>query len=202
MLPWTTATRIVSPDDASEPSRDAPAAPHRAARRRRPAPRRHSAGPSRVARSINDDERRRRRRQREQEREAVDAGHARELSDRQHGHLAVAEQRPGKAVPDVLPAKLGCHPDRRRAQDRGTHTERPPKPSDGHGERGGKERQIRDEQRRDEERNRRWQPAERRHRLDEPVEGPGEVAGAGEQTEEERARATFALRRLRTYQRQ
>ncbi len=147
---------------------------------------------------VHNDQRRRRRCQHEQEREAVHARHARELSDRQHGHLAVSKQGPGKAVPDVLTAKLGCHPDRRRAQDRGMNTERPPKSSDGHSERRGKERQIRDEERRDEERNRSWQPAERRHRLDEPIEGSGEVADAGEKAQDERA--PRRPRRARTYQ--
>ncbi len=183
---------------------DTPAAPHRAPGdedrhhdRRRPS---FPAAPIRLPgpSPVHNEQRDRRRRQHEQEREAVHARHACELSDRQHGHLAVSKQGPGKAVPDVLTAKLGCHPNRRRAQDRGMNTERPPKSSDGHGERRGKQRQIGDEERRDEERNRSWQAAERGHRLDEPIEGSGEVADAGEQAQEERA--PRRPRRARTYQ--
>ena len=102
--------------------RDAPAAPDRGAGDE--ARNDHGDGPAPLP-LVHDNECHGGGREREQEREAVDAGHARQLSDRQHRDLTVAEQRPGKAVPDVLAAELACHPDRRGAQDRGAHTKRP-----------------------------------------------------------------------------
>ncbi len=56
-------------------------------------------------------------RRRQQRRQPEDAGDACQLRDRQHRHLAVAEQHPGKSAEDGQPAVLGRHPHRRCQPD-------------------------------------------------------------------------------------
>ena len=89
------------------------------------AARRRAAAPARPRRAH----------EREQRRQSVDADDAGDLRDRQHRDLAVAEQRPGKAVPDVLPSQLGRHPGRRGQRERGAAAHAAPAARDDHGER-------------------------------------------------------------------
>ncbi len=125
-------------------------------------------------------------RPREQRGQSVDPGQARQLGNRQPRDLAVAEERPRKAVPDVLASELRGNPCRRR-QQRGGGSEGPRKPAHHEGKHAGEKREVGNEQQGDDEGQRRRQPAKGRHRLDEPVEGASEVDGAGSQSQRERA---------------
>ena len=184
MFACSTATRTGVAGAEQRRVRQTRPAPDRACPRRARATAGATPPPPAVA--LDDDVRRRSGGQRQQQREAIDAGDARQLGDRQPGHLAVAEQRPRKPVPHVLPPELGRDPGRRGEQRRrGPH--RPRAARDHHRTRRRKQRQICHEQERGEHRHRSRQAAERRHRLDEPVERDGEVDAAGEEAERERA---------------
>ena len=138
--PARTATRTrLARASASDPSRDARSVPSTPTPRRAAATHRRDA-PSAARPRSTITQRDRGRRQREQRREAVDARHARELRDRQHRHLAVAEQRPREAVPDVLPPELGRDPDAARRSSARPCAERSSQPRHDQRERRGKER--------------------------------------------------------------
>ena len=117
---------------------------------------------------------RRRGGERQQRREPVDAGDAGELRDGQHRRPGCSREAPRESRPNVLAPQLGRHPHgAARAAPRSVR--RPEKPRTDHGEGRGKKREVGDEQRRREHRDRRREPAEGRHRLDEPVQRAGEV---------------------------
>ena len=81
----------------------------------------------------------------EENREAVDASHARELRDRQHRDLAVARSAQGNPSQTYW-VPLGRDPHRRRATGPPNARPRSPQARDHHGKRRGKEREIRDQQ--------------------------------------------------------
>ena len=111
-------------------------------------------GHDRPARSRDHDVRERRADERDQCGHAEDADDARELRDRQHRGLAVPEQQPRKAAPEIRAAQLCRHPDGRREQNRAPSV-LGAEPSEAQRKQRGKQRQIRDEQRGDHDADRR-----------------------------------------------
>ncbi len=149
------------------------------------ADRRHGDAPSHRA-SIDQHKSQRCRNHREQSREAVHADKRRQLRNRQRRHLAVAEERPRKAVPDILAAKFRGHPDGRRQQER-TESEPAMQKVQDERESRWKEREVGDQHAGSEDRTRRRKSTERRHRGHQPIQRACEVDGAAREAEQERA---------------
>jgi hypothetical protein len=121
----------------------------------------------------------------QQHREAVHAHEAGPLRDRQHGHLAVAEQRPGEAAPDVGASQFAGRPHGGRQQQR-ARAHRPAATSDRPRGEPGEQREIRHEQERHDDGQRRRKPAVHRHHAHEPIQRAGEVHQPGRPPEQKR----------------
>ena len=122
-------------------------------------------------------------------RDAVDPEDAGELRDRQRGRLAVAEEDPGEAAEEMRPPELGRHPHQRRGHEHAgaVHDQQPPHH---HREQRREQREIRDEQRVDEDRHPRLQAAVDHHHAGDPIQGAGEVHEAGRQAKAKRPAAS------------
>ena len=197
MLPCTTAdaNRRRRPT-SSAPCRHPPSAPHA-----------QQATINAATPSTATDQRRRSTRSTDQKSAAADDAST-SKNDRPYTPVRLASCAIGSTVTWLYPSSAQgkpsqtyCRPSSVATQTGAAHSTAPwtpsdlPQPRDGHRERGGKERQVGNEQARDEDRDRQRQPAERRHRLDQPVERAGEIAGAGQQAEEEGAASRPRRRR-------
>ena len=116
--------------------------------------------------------------------EAVDADEARELRDRQHGHLAVAEQHPRESAEHRATTVLGGHPCGWRQREP-HHPESGDEAAGTHRRQGGKRPLIDAKENNPHHRHRRGNPPERLDDLTGPVEGAREVDDPGDKPQME-----------------
>ena len=122
----------------------------------------------------------------DERRQAVDAGHARHLRDRQHLHLAVAERHPRKAAEERAAHELGGRPGRRDQRQRPVAERGQARRGRGRGCRGI-QRQVAGQEQHRERRHRQRQAAELRQHPAGPIQRAGEVDEAGPPPQQEGA---------------